>query len=67
MAKVYFPHLRKLKYCTPAIKKWCAKHSIPLRSFRDGIESDELRKTGCGLAIKAADLADAEEAKKGDI
>jgi hypothetical protein len=60
MAKVYFRHLRKLKYCTPRIKQWCVDNDIPLKSFREGIDSDELRKTGCGLAIKAADLADAE-------
>lgn len=65
MAKVYFHHLRKLKYCTPRIKQWCEDHGVPLRSFREGIESDELRKTGCSLAIRAADLAD-EEARRND-
>lgn len=61
MAKVYFSHLRKLGYCTPRIKEWCIRYDIPLRSFRDGVPSEKLRDTGCGLAIRAADLADAEE------
>lgn len=60
MAKVYFRHLRQLKYCTPRIKAWCQEHNIPITVFRDGIESDELRQTGCSLAIRAADLADNE-------
>lgn len=60
MAKVYFSHLRKLEYCVPRIRQWCADNGVPIKAFREGIEADELRKTGCGLAIKAADLADAE-------
>lgn len=60
MAKVYFSHLRKLRYCAPRVRQWCIHNGISLNAFRDGIDSDELRKTGCGLAIKAADLADAE-------
>lgn len=60
MAKVYFRHLRKLEYCKPRILQWCNDHNISPKVFRVGIESDELRKTGCGMAIRAADLADDE-------
>jgi hypothetical protein len=65
MAKVYFRHLKALKYCTPRIRQWCADHGYAMRMFRAGIEADELRKTGCGMAIKAADLADREAQENG--
>lgn len=61
MAKVYFKHLRELEYCAPRIRTWCTRHGIPLRSFREGIDSSVLRETGCGLAIRAANLADNED------
>jgi hypothetical protein len=62
LAKVYFRHLRQLEYCSPRIKEWCLKHGVSLRSFRQGIDSLELRKTECPMAIKAAELAEQEVA-----
>ncbi|WP_420598647.1 hypothetical protein [Neptuniibacter sp.] len=60
MAKVYFRHLRALDYCKDGLLLWCQRYNISKRVFFKGIDSDELRKVGCPLANKAADLADRE-------
>ncbi|WP_420553968.1 hypothetical protein [Neptuniibacter marinus] len=57
---VTFQDLRKLKYCAPRVRVWCDDHGIDIRRFRAGIPASELRATGCGLAIKAAELAERE-------
>lgn len=61
MAKVTFRHLRQLKYCKPRVTEWCAQHGFNIRDFRDGIDADKIRATGCGMAKRAADLAEQDD------
>lgn len=58
MALVTFRHLRQLKYCAPGIRRWCERNGFDIHRFREGVPSDELRATGCSLALRAAALAE---------
>tara|TARA_R110001583_G_C5584539_1_gene403182 strand:+ start:519 stop:713 length:195 start_codon:yes stop_codon:yes gene_type:complete len=61
MAKVTFAHLRELRYCVPGVKRFCARHGIELREFRDGVETERMRATGDRYARIVADLAEQRE------
>jgi len=65
MAKVTFKHLRQAHFCTPGIRRWCSQHGFMMRDFREGIDSQRLRDTGCGFACRAAELAEQEALANG--
>lgn len=60
MALVTIAHLRRLGYCAAGLREWCKCHGYSLRQFSEGVPSEEIRRTGDGFAIKAADLAERE-------
>lgn len=44
-----------MRYCAWGIRAFCRRHGIDLAAFlRDGIDADELERTGDALAIAAA-------------
>lgn len=60
MALVTITHLRALGYCAAGLREWCKQHGYSLRQFSTGVPSDDLRRTGDGFAIRAAEFAERE-------
>lgn len=59
--RVYRRHLCALKYCASGSRAFFKKHELDWSKFlREGIERDRLAGTGDAMAIKAAEIADAE-------
>lgn len=59
--RIYMRHLRALKFCARGSREFFQKHQLDWSKFlREGIERDRLAGTGDAMAIKAAEIADAE-------
>lgn len=62
MTRVYLRHLRALNYCARGSRAFFKRHGWDWHQFlRDGLEAEAFRKTGDAMAIKAAQLAEAEQ------
>lgn len=57
-------HLAALKYCARGSRAFFARQGLSWSDFlRNGIDSQTFRNTGDAMAIKAAELAEAEVAR----
>lgn len=60
--RVYLRHLRALNYCARGSRKFFQRHGWDWHQFLQiGLEAEAFHKTGDAMAIKAAQLAEAEQ------
>lgn len=51
-------HLRRLGYCAPGVRAFCARHNLDLRRLaREGLPASEIERTGDAMASAAAEEA----------
>ena len=64
MTRVRVHHLRQLGYCMRGARRWMRRHGWDWGHFvRDGVDAGELRATGDAMAVKAADVAEADRGR----
>ncbi len=64
-AKVTMRHVRQLFGCRGGAYEFSRRHGIDYRSFlRQGVDSSRLRETGDAMAIRVAELAEAEHGQQ---
>ena len=57
-------HLRALKYCNKGSRQFFARHGLDWHDFlKNGIDPAKFYATGDAMAIKAAELAKAENGR----
>lgn len=62
--RVYRRHLTALGYCARDSREFFKKHGFAWGQFlREGIEREKLVGTGDGMALKAVQVADAENGR----